>query len=421
MHSFSEVNLFVHDGFYCAHTGAGIHNFRVIKSLRAIFPNAKITIFPIYTSEKSADYQSSWHEGVLSIVKRDSLYVKPVDNGSQGMERYGWVSQWITGSINAADQFKNQHQAGVTSLCITMDTSFVQMISLLNNLPSITHLHIPHGTGRVHSPGALDRLELESVNFAQLESSDNTYIGYIGDFMESHLRSAYSISTRKLIPAYNGCLLDENYALTPSVTNRFNEKWNMDDNKLTIAAFGRAAPYKGFHTLVKAMRNFDSEKYRLLINATTDNQESLQYKALLVESAKKYNVDLLIHSEFDADFPAYVRRHPKTLCIVVPSIHEPFGLIPGEVMTDSLNTSLIVANNIEGLASQIDNEKTGFLFDNKVKGESLEDRLRVVVGLNGVGRKQMLRQMSRYGNDHYNLIANLRSTMTCLNEKVNLD
>jgi len=418
MQSYDTIFFFIHDGFYCAHTGAGIHNFRILRTLRDIFPFSRIVVCPIYTNSKNLDRQKEWYEKALAIVKRDALEVIPIHNGTEGMDRYGGVGEWHRTSVYASNVILNRFSSDDKALCISIDTPFIGLIPQLGGKPNITHLHIPQSTGLLHEPNNAARLRLETNSLQNL--SNNTFIGAIGDFMFNHLSDRYDVSSERILIIHNGCLQEDQKALEPAVNRFLNEKWNIGrDNRYIIAAYGRSIHYKGFHLLVESMKTLDSNKYRLLINATTDNEISKAYSQSLLSIAKEMGVDLTLYTDFDPNFPAFIRRQSLCLAIVIPSLAEPFGLIPGEIMSDPRSKSIVVSSDIDGLGPQISNREDGFLFS-PTEPHELEQILKMLPTLSTPDKEHILRNGRQKALLKFDLKKNLLNgikSMKIKNEK----
>lgn len=402
---YHKIFLLIHDGFYCAHTGAGVHNFRVIKLLRNLFPFSDIEICPIYTSKLNNDYQPHWHSKVLDIINKDNLRFYPIDNNSNGMNRYGGLTEWCIESQSAAHHILDYVKNDKNILCISIDTPFIQTIPVLANANNVHHLHIPKSSGIIHSPENQSRILLERKIYNHIP--DNTRIGEIGRYMKKHLITDYGLDKDKIVPAHNGCIVEDYSSLEKSLTKYLEKKWHLDtDDRKVICAYGRSIKYKGFHTLVNAMSALPNNYYRLLLNANTDSIESEKYKASLVELAKRKNVSLEIHTEFDPYFPKFIRRHNKTIAIVVPSLNEPFGLIPSETFFDPKAKAIIICSNAGGLPYQVSNRITGLIFE-RSSSESLMSTLVNVCSMSLNDRNRMLTSAHNFALKNFDLENNL--------------
>lgn len=357
--NYNKVFFFVHDGIYCAHTGVGIHNRRFMRLLRGFFADAEIVIAPTLTSRESADFQADWFEETLCFMDKGNLTLMPVDNGSAGIERYGSLATWKKNALAAEKLLVSNASDSDKVLAVSVDTPFIGLIPLLAEYSQITHLHIPHSSGKLHTPSDSKRIDFEKACLQT--KAPNTFIGATCEFMRDHLISEYGTRPRMIIPVFNDYIYSDYKKSSNAEMDSVIKSWSIKPNRELIVSYGRAVPYKGFHTLIKALDLLPRDKFQLLINATTVDEKS-GYIAHLKALVEETGVDAIIKTRFDSALPAKFQQLPKVLAVVVPSIHEPFGLIPSEVMANKYNKAILVCSNADGLKKQIVNSVNGYTF-----------------------------------------------------------
>ena len=97
------VMVAVHDGFYGCGTGAGQSNrafLRIVASLLA--PSVRLAVLPVRLRPGSSEYDPVWHRETLAILAGTSSEIVPVDNGSNGMTRFGGLDCFRAACTSAA-------------------------------------------------------------------------------------------------------------------------------------------------------------------------------------------------------------------------------------------------------------------------------------------------------------------------------
>jgi glycosyltransferase involved in cell wall biosynthesis len=329
------------------------------------------------------------------------------------MERYGTVELWKA-NANAAQQIiQDQLESTENALVISIDTPFIGLLPILAREDNITHLHVPMSTSVLHAPGdnVRKRYELECIATA----SPNTFVAAICNYMKDHLCREYDVRPEKIIGMTNGSLPEDYQPYPEDELMALRKEWSINTRKKSIVAYGRAVPYKGFESLIEAVGMLPETEYQLLLNATTVDYEPTYIDALK-QRAKECGIDMILHTEFDETFPIKVRQLDTTLAVVVPSLHEPFGLIPGEVMIDPNSKAIVIASDVEGLKEQIIPGVTGYNFK-AGNARMLADAIQQASILSAEQREQYIRNARRYADDHYDARKNMLATLAAIHAK----
>lgn len=161
MKSFSQLFIFLHDGFYCAHTGAGISNNRFINVLYNSDYHGQIYICPVYTSPKNPDFQNDYFKNNRNKATTNGATIIPIQNGSNGCTRWGNYAYWERSAISAMTVINGLLNKNSKAIVFSFDSPFIRLLS--ERLPSnILHIHTPHSTGKIHEPLNLERIYFET-------------------------------------------------------------------------------------------------------------------------------------------------------------------------------------------------------------------------------------------------------------------
>lgn len=405
---FRRIFIFVHDGIYCAQTGAGMSNYRFIQSLIKLGYGDKLTVCPVFTSALNADFHREWYNRSKKLILSSGGIINPVQNGSRGTVRYGDLSYWKLGCEYACKKIILDRQEGKTKdLIISFDTPFIALIELLSNKSGLVHIHVPRSSGLLHDPKNIKRIDFEKNCFKVANQSINTYVGATGNFMKKHLTTDYSVKNNKIFDITNGVLLDSYKKYKKSFITNSLRCLKINTNKPFILAYGRAAEYKGFDILVNALGKIkEGSRPQLVLIATTHDEKSA-YISQLNSLMKVNKIEGILLTKFDADLPLVLQQAPNIKAIVVPSRSEPFGLIPLEVFANPFTSVPVIASDAGGLRDLVIKDKTGFVFGNG-KVDELADQLNKVMSLTDTKKAVMKSKSKLFVEQNYNYLENIR-------------
>jgi glycosyltransferase involved in cell wall biosynthesis len=338
------------------------HGLEVVFYAGTPFYNPKCTWY-------RSDILNETHQ-ICRSLSGDVLYQL---NGTHGDDMYVDVNQWQATSIGSANQIINYFQKYDLNVVFVHDTPYCgvasvlfQQLSQYNNSNKPIIIWVPHSTGVIHQ---LTRNENRYSWEKQAVVDANTYaecfVAHINDFMKNHLIQDYQASLEKLVPLVNGFPLFE--TLNTSPAQAVINKYGLPTDRDIIFATGRAAKYKGFEYLVEAFaasqQNHDAELILFLTSfATSQTQGSYED---VIRLFQELNVRGRVINNFipQEDLRA-IFRLPNVKAVVVPSLAEPFGMIPLEVRHwCNDNAPVIVCSQVDGLKELIDHGKDGFLVD----------------------------------------------------------
>lgn len=389
MSKYNSIFLFIHDGLYCVHTGAGMTNSRLIKALVILGYGNKLRVCPTFTSTDNPDFSGYWFKEMKELVEMSGGEIFPVQNGSMGYTRYGDVTQWRKAAKFAQNIVVENRDKSNQTLVISCDTPFIDLIKGLSSYKNIIHCHVPRSTGFLHEPDNIARVHLEKENLSLVRSLSNTFIGASCSFMQNHLIKKYDVAPSKIIPFTNGILVDECIRYEEAVINNKLVSFGLDPEKPLIFSYGRAAPYKGFHILLEAVSQLEEKDIQLILVASTNDKNS-SYLKFLHSLFEKLMLKGKIINQFDPFLPPIIQQAKNLSAIIVPSLAEPFGLVPIESFSNPFCLAPVIASNIGGLTAQVIDGGTGFIFKSG-NATDLKNKLIKVMDLD-INQKELLKQ-----------------------------
>ncbi len=238
-----RLAICLHDGLYGCGTGAGFGNWRFLQCLLLHRHHVgELFVLPVCVASTSAEFDHRWHHRARTLLDALQAELLPVDNGTDGQRRYGGINEWIAASQGAADRIRTIGPSGLG--VVSFDTPFAGLLALLREQPRVRHIHIPRGTGLLHTPDDRKRAAWERSHYAFADGF-TALLGAISKFMRRHLETAYQALPQAIIDVFDGATrfewTDDPHPCPLEIPDRF------------ILCYGRAHPYKGQHLLIDAL------------------------------------------------------------------------------------------------------------------------------------------------------------------------
>ncbi|MFB2938898.1 glycosyltransferase family 4 protein [Aerosakkonemataceae cyanobacterium BLCC-F154] len=373
------IYLFSYDGItsWCCGVGTVIRHF--IHSMPVVAEylqeHGLETVFyagtPFYHPECSW-YRPEMLQETKEICRSLSGDVLYQLNGTEGDDQYVDLEQWKATSIGAANLAINYFQKHELNIVFTNDPPYCGVSSFLfrqlakfkGNKPIV--VWIPHSTGLIHEKNTNEiRYNWERQAVIDANTHKECFVAHINNFMKNHLLTDYHASLESLVPLTNGLPLFEE--LTSPNPQEVIEKYGLPCDRDIVFATGRAAKYKGFEYLVKAFAESQTDhsaELVLLVTSFATSQTKGSYQEIIQLFADLQVRGKVIHQFIPQEELRAIFRLPNVKSVVVPSLAEPFGMIPLEVRHwCNDNSPVLVCSKVDGLQELIEHGEDGFLVD----------------------------------------------------------
>lgn len=405
---FDSVSVLVHDGIYGVHTGAGTSNHRFIITLAGFNLGSKLNILPIFTSTSNPNYQPQFFSQTQETITSNGGEIVPIGNLTDGMESFGYAEHWEAACNAAIQAIKDLCIKDGRNLIVSFDTPFVflhQMLEQMSSEMEIFHVHIPHSTGILHDPSYIARVRAEKKSFTGITTSNFGALGSTCSFMKNHLAEAYGVDKQKIIPLTYGVLGSEYSSVDPNVVKQTTESLGIEEGEKFVLAYGRAMPYKGFHIFLDALTKIKESSLKFVLIAAA-REGSNEYTESLQKIIDEYELQGKLITHFDLSLPRILQRSPQLAAVVVPSLEEPFGLIPIENFANPYSIAPVIASSVGGLQEQIIDGYNGYTFT-PGDSEDLARKIQEVLAMSPLNRISMKKVAFEIAREKYNYESNI--------------
>jgi len=196
-----NINIIAHDGVTSLYTGVG----RMVLDSISVLTRKNILPFK-YTvnaitgkySKECLGYSEKIKQLSTKSIQSTGGDIYECINTSSGNVSYGTPNHWNASSISAATIIKIISSKKTVNINLCFDTPFASVPKHFQQYQDTNNIFvwIPHSTGKLHKiDSAINssesysdvRLKWEQDCIDYVNMSNNSYVGYIGEFMKKHL------------------------------------------------------------------------------------------------------------------------------------------------------------------------------------------------------------------------------------------
>lgn len=179
-------------------------------------------------------------------------------------------------------------------------------------------------------------------------------------------------------------------------SSNFRARFGIPENSRLILCLSRIDYQKNQKLLIALLdriRDKDPNSHLLLVGPVTSENYYLQIEKLI--KAKKLKKKVTIIKGLKADDPDLVRAYKSASMFILPSIHEPFGIVALEAWASGLP---VIAAKVGGLERLITDRKTGLLFNGRL--DDLEQKYLELISNNSL-REQLVTNAEKSAREEY--------------------
>ncbi|MCI0514982.1 glycosyltransferase family 4 protein [candidate division KSB1 bacterium] len=343
--------------------------------LQRHFPKYGIKLTPYFAEIGYADNhprrdQEYERQAVAQIraLGGDMAYLANYSWGEQpftawGEHDLGPVDKWKAACASAATvalNFAKKHQSAVIYChdCVFALTALYSALQAEAFGADIRAIYVVHSTALTHElplPNP-DRLMAECATIHWGKISPKVKIGYISQFIRSHLVQDYGARLEDTVSTGNGLNpTDPHFRLrTENEIISKLKQYQIPLDKQLLFSWGRPVSYKRFDLVLRVAAELRSELHAVVMVSPHSDE--------LVELKKSLNLDLSLIPAFDAELVACVLQWKNTVVTPVLAHLEPCGLTPMEIRMHARRQGpLLVTSDTGGLPEQVTDEQDGFI------------------------------------------------------------
>lgn len=269
-----------------------------------------------------------------------------------------------------------------------------------------------YGTARIHNHPAPDpgRLAWEHASLAAVRNP-GIHAADIGDFLTSHLASAYGVPAHRFIPMRSSLDLTAG-DLQPMPARQaaaVTAAYGIPAGLPLIATIGRTDPVKGIDLLIDALGPLRDRAHLVAIIVPFDGHDPLISTYQQQITARALSATLI--PRFTRDLPRALAALPATRAVACPARGESLANVPFEVALWARGGGpVVVAPGHDGFREQISHGRTGLLYDPARPG-ALTAALAAALDLEPAARARICEAASRHVHDTADVVPNLAATL----------
>ncbi|MBB5159292.1 glycosyltransferase family 4 protein [Saccharopolyspora phatthalungensis] len=208
------------------------------------------------------------------------------------------------------------------------------------------------------------RIEWERRGIESANQHPEIWIADIGRFLSRHLEADYRMQPRRLAP-YTSSLDLTGPDLQPMPSGQARAvaaRWRIPLDRPLVVTIGRTDPTKGIDVLIHSLGPLRNEVHAVIVAVPFDHADPLiaDYARRIGEE----NLRATLVTRFTRDLPRALCGLPETRVVACPSRGETLANVPFETALWAQNAGpVVVAPRRDGFVEQIDDGRTGMLYD----------------------------------------------------------
>lgn len=208
------------------------------------------------------------------------------------------------------------------------------------------------------------RIAWERRGVHSANTRGNVWVADIGQFLTRHLRTEYGLRSDRIVPYASSVDLAsaDLQPMPEDAARNVVDQWNVPRDRPLVAAFGRTDPTKGIDLLIHALGPLRDEVHAVIVAVPFHDTDPLirDYRKRIDDEGLRAT----LVAEYTRELPRALCALPETRAVVCPSRGETLANVPFEVALWARHAGpVVVAPRRDGFVEQIDDGRTGVLYD----------------------------------------------------------
>ncbi|NMB66721.1 glycosyltransferase family 4 protein [Candidatus Woesearchaeota archaeon] len=405
-----------YDGITSQYCGVGTITNMMITALDLINKDKpqkeRIDLFAITSaiSSNCLGFSGALKKQTESILKKNNGKLYFLNSFKDNRNQYGDDIRWRKNSMEVFLILKEISDKYDKLIVFLHDAPFIGVAkySLKRELNNVNFVWVPHSSGYLHGKNQKERQKRINWERENILNNKKFFIGCISEYMRDHLFKNYQVNKEVCLPLTNGIIFKKE--LNKKESRPCSIK--IPKNKKLVLGFGRSEPYKNLLSILKASKYLNKDYFVLIIasNLTSDNPQN----KLLMELSLSLDNCKVIPYYLPREKIKNLIENNQTI-VVVPSLKEPFGMIPVETRLWGVKSnSIVLVSKYGGLKEQISENKDGFLI-NSFNPKRLAYEIMKIGSLSQKKKEEISKNGFKTIRSKYDYVNNLRNFLSSFN------
>lgn len=213
------------------------------------------------------------------------------------------------------------------------------------------------------------RVAWERRGIGSANEQADIWVGDVGRFLSSHLRSEFGLRSQRLAPFVSSLDLasPDLDPMPVQMARQVAARWQVPLDRPLVVTIGRTDPTKGIDLLIHAVGPLRDEVHVVIIAVPSGRDDPLI--ADYARRIAREDLRATLVTEYTRELPRALCGLPETRAVVCPSRGETLANVPFEVALWAEQVGpVVVAPRRDGFVEQIDDGVTGVLYDPATPG-----------------------------------------------------